>query len=794
MPIKSLEPFLFERKLAYSSTIDTLTNATIGIDVEHYLNRIYTLKKEQFLAAIGGVPSSLKDYLSSDLHVFKEFNIKPIFIISGLNFQSQVKTYRAKELTSSEQTLENTWNKISNQQKQNPHYHHHFHAFENYRSLHESIPLEPLINDLIKLFIELEIDYLVTPYDTSFQLSYLYQAKIIDAIYGSTDLLLTKIDKFILGMEFQSKDFRYVDKHKVLQELRINERQFQDLSLMVGCNIQPNTFSIFPKPLPNYPPINIFKYGLDSIYQYAQMSGNHQDLYGYILNLNDPKLIDWYLKGQSIIKFAPIITKEGYVELYNVEMTKLGLDKNVDFLSDDEENPTDESGNNTPARPLVKIPNNLHEIISQRLPPELYYYESLGLLPLQLLSSIARGRLDLRPPPELGRCENYKKLINSKFYNNLLDQQYNLITQLLARYYQVKKINVHFWFTDNVLELNNRMNPPIARKVENLFMKSSDKVFNIKNLFANKLVGNYKLENDTDTIETQVDVISSAFIRTLYLYGIIDEKQQLSSIGKILQEFSSKNSDVSDEDFEHLVLILLLLKESYHLTDLNQDYFSVDRPYKDLMNEPNHELNETENKYISLISRILSLKKFNATPINYQGPISRNLLNFRSSIEFVNKNLAQTIEVLMTDLVVRQEKNNVKLNYNKDDWYKLINQIPFFRTMNNTIMGIISEIYFEIVLKKLKNGSLPKPEAIHFAKDHLINNVFQVHSSTHNINVHGINAITADQIVKDFDSAISWWGLFAKFMKEVNKNDTKLCSNTLLKEVEDADKFLKDLT
>ena len=60
---------------------------------------------------------------------------------------------------------------------------------------------------------------MISPYDASFQLSYLYQSGIIDIVYGSTDLLLTKIDKFILGMEFQSKDFRFVNKNKVLKRV-----------------------------------------------------------------------------------------------------------------------------------------------------------------------------------------------------------------------------------------------------------------------------------------------------------------------------------------------------------------------------------------------------------------------------------------------------------------------------------------------------------------------------------------------------------------------------------------------
>ncbi|KAI5965641.1 uncharacterized protein KGF55_001003 [Candida pseudojiufengensis] len=794
MPIKSLEPFLFERKLVYPSSIEILTNATIGIDVENYLNRIYTSKKEHFLAAIGGSPSSLKDYIYADLQVFKEFSIKPIFVISRSNTQSQNIEYKSNELSPVEQSLESTWNKISNLQKQNSNYHQHFQAFENYRSLNESIPLQAIINDLVSIFIEFGVDYLITPYDSSFQLSYLYQSKIVDTIYGSTDLLLTQIDKFILGIENQTREFRFVDKHKILQELRINERQLQDLSLIVGCSLQPNTFPIFPKPLPNYPPINIFKFGLDSLYQYAQVSGNHQDLYGYVLNLNDQKLVDWYLKGQSLIKFTPIITKEGYVELYNVELAKLGLDKNVDFLGDDDEIQTDGSGNNTPTKPLVKVPNNLHEIISQRLPPELYYYQSLGLIPAEILSSIAGGRLDVRPPAELGKSDSYKKLVSSKFYTDLLDKQYNLITQLLARYYQVKKINVKFWFNDSVLALNNRMNPPITKEVENVFTKSSQTSFSIKYGLLSNLNTDSKSDQGPDAVETQVDLISSAFSRALHVYGIIDDKNQVSTIGKIFKELINEHEDISDEDLEHLILLSLLLKsDTFKLTNANPDYFSVGKPYKDLLNEANYELSASENKSILLISRIFGMKKFNIAPVNYQGPISRNLLSFRSSISFINTQLLHTIEVLLVDMIVRQEKNNVKIDYNKNDWYELISQIPFYQEVNNTLLGIVSEIYLEITLKKLKSSG-NKSESITFAKHHLADNVFQVNSTSYNATVSGENAITSDQISKDFDNGKKWWNKFVNFIRKANIIDNKLCSNALVQEVEDADKLFNDLT
>lgn len=110
MPITSLESFLFERKLVSVSPVEILRNSTLGIDVEHYLGRIYTFKKEQLLFGIGGVPVSLKAYIESDLKVFKEYNIRPLFIIPGLPIRRNEVS--RNELSDSEKHRETTWSRL----------------------------------------------------------------------------------------------------------------------------------------------------------------------------------------------------------------------------------------------------------------------------------------------------------------------------------------------------------------------------------------------------------------------------------------------------------------------------------------------------------------------------------------------------------------------------------------------------------------------------------------------------------------------------------------------------------
>lgn len=824
MPIRSLESYLFERKLVNSSSIEILQNATIGIDVEHYLSRIYTYKKEQFLSGIGGIPSSIKDYIKSDLLVFKEFNIKPIFVIPGLKIQLQCQALKTNELSSHEQHLESTWNKLNSKNSfgGNSGAFNNMSYSESFRYLTDPLSISTMINDLIKIFIENDIDYLISPYDSSFQLSYLYQSKVIDMIYGSTDVLLTKVEKFILGMEFQSKDFRFVDKSKVLHELSLNERQFLDLSIMVGCSIQPTTFSNLPTlPKPNpiqpYPQLSYFKLALDIIFQYNNFHGtSHGDLYGFIQSLNDPKLTELYLKGLTAIKFIPILNQDGEIHLYSAAMAKLGILSSFDLLNDYElklhidklqqlqyQQPsqgikkiTSESLQNFEK---LRVPNDIHDIVSQRLPPELYFYQSIGLIPLNLLGAITRGLLDVRPPSEGGINDAYKKLITTPFYAKLLDSHFNLITQLLARYYQVKKIKVKYWFKDDILELNNRLTPPIFEQINHLItLKSESKeAFTLNDFFKSledDYVSNVSKKSFSKELIERNDIISTISLRSLYLYNIIDNKtHKLGSIGLILKTFTSENSSELKESYlQELVLLLLLISsKSIKLNESNKAYSSVPKHFKNFNNNETS-LDQDELNKVTIISRIFSIHKFNIHPINYQGPISRSLLNFRSHLKFIQSNLINTLEVTLVDLIVRQEHNNLKVNYkNKEDWYKLIDELPFYKDINNTLLGVIAEIYFEFAAKQKKsNVTISKDELIKVTQDHILNNVFQINNVSYNINVNGMNSIDLSQFLDDMKQGLELWSLFIKLCKTTNEIDNNLISDSFLKEILETDEWL----
>lgn len=808
MPIKSLELYLFERKLASSIPIEILSNATIGIDVEHYLSRIYTYKKEQFLAGIGGIPASLHDYIKSDLDVFAEFNIKPVFVISGLNIQLRMPNYRAGQLSLQELHVETTWSKMGNKQ------HYSFNNIEPFRLYTEPLPLRPMINDLVALFVSLGIDYLIAPYDASFQLSYMFQVGMIDTIYGSTDLLLTKIDKFILGMEFQSKDFRFVSKPKVLNELGLSDRQFSDLCLMVGCSVQPEPFPIFPPmpkqmPMLQFPHLTHFKLGLDMVYQYFHHTGdNSGSLYRYIASLNDPTMMELYCKGFCAMHYLPILNKDGQIEYYDNAMVKLGHEPCPELQLAPQEAERHEGaghahtsalGPDSAGSLLIKAPNDLHTIISQRLPAELYFYQSIGLSSIELLEGIALGQIRVRPGMEGGLSDTYKALITLRFFLKNLDFQCNLLTQLFARYYQVKRIAVKYWFSNEDVEVNTRLLPPIGKRVEPLYYHSvnASLIFSLEKFLTglhDSGEGQYTRQSEITQVE---DIVSTIMLRALYLLGVIDESSKdIAPLGRILKRFVSEaESALTNQDLEHVVVLLLLLQTKTIGFGIPSTKFSnVPKFFKeDGSSTQNHvDLTEQESKSITLLSRVMSLKKFNIAPINYLGPISRNLLSFRSHVKVVASTVSHTVQCLLIDFIVHQENNALKTQLkSRNDWGQLVGQLPFFKDINNTLLGVVAEIYFEYAVRKTKTGS-SRADALLQTKDHLLNHVFQVKNSPFNSNVFGNNSVSEQVFDTDLAAGVKFWKQFHRLARLVHDEDELILSELELNDIECADTLLNE--
>lgn len=766
MPITSLEPYIHENRLACVAPIERFRNAVIGIDAAFYVRKLYEEQNEPLFLGVGGLLGALKHSLKANLSQMIENSIQPLFVFHGLSIDSTTSKLNAKEFSPKESHLELSWAKHSSLINTSNIYSGHNSNITFHKSLDELYPL--VVNDLIHFFVTNSINYFISPYNASFQLSYFQEIGVVDAIMGSTDLLLTKTDRFILRFNFQSNEVKIIDKARLLGDLNLTERQFIDLAMIVGCALQPNTFPHLPQisVILTHQPSTIFRAALDLVHQYmAYTAINPSTLLGYVYGLHDQTLIELYLRGIAACEFMPIISDEGEVTLYLSELNKLklpGKDNYLQFsLLPEVQNKQDVSDS---AR--VAIPNDIHAVISQRLPPELFFYNSIGIIPSEFLESITTGSLLIRPPSSGSKCDRYKSLISSERSRLIMDMQFNVLTQLLTRYYQVKKIEVRFWFEDKAFQLNSRLIPPISSTLAELnVFNSQDRLFSFRKFW--QLFPGVKVTEESQVLFSNGNLIMNALARSLFITGLIDRDMQESKLVRIFKIFTDRVPSISDDD---LVLLFVLLQF------LHQD--GVDVLFKIEAFTPQELIGNTDKltrdviECVLAVSRVVSLVEVSFQKAPYRGPVSKDLLTFRNCLNVFREQLLVSLEVSLVDFVARKEviKRNIK---SKTDWAQLVLEIPFFRQLNNTLMGMLSEVFLKAALTK-QIADAPLKLASAEAAAH-VQSVFHFQ----------------ENIFKDLEKSFSFWKSFALLMETAHEYDAGFVSKKHLVQIEQCSELVE---
>lgn len=704
MPVTSLESYINENRLAGTAALDCFRNAVIGIDVSHYINKIYENKNEPLVLGVGGLLEVLKHTIEADLSVLGEYSILPLFVFHGLSIDGKVKKLKAKDLSSRESLFDSSWPKHSSMLS-SPNIQDSRHPQTSIRkSLDDLYPF--IVNDLIHFFIASSVDYFVSPYNASFQLSYFQEIGLIDAIMGSTDLILTKTERFIQRFDFQTKEVKIIDKARLLADLNLSERQLIDLSIIVGCAVQPTTFPHLPQNsiVLAHQPSTVFRAALEYIHQYLSFPAvNSSNLLGYVYGLHDQSLVELYLRGIAACEFMPILTTNGEVSPYLTELNKLKLPGKETYL---QLSPLPEvlKAPDAPDSAKFAIPNDVHVVISQRLPLEFFFYSSIGMLPLNILESITTGFLHLRPPSNGSSCDRYKQLISSEKSKLIMDMQFNILTQLLTRYYQVKKIEVSFWFQDNTFQLNTRLIPPISSRFTNLQgLYSGDSHFSFRQFWH--LFPGTKSPENSDGPLTNGDLIMNALCRSLFVSGLIDTSMQESKVIQIFKLFVESLPLVSDAALLSLFVLLCFLHEE----GVDVLFKTEAVPSNSQESKANKELLDLDvNGRLRAVSRVVSLVKVSFPNGVHHGPASKDLLTFGTCIEVLRERLLVSLQVSLVDFVAKKE--DIKLSIkSKREWAQLVLEIPFYKQLNNPLMGVVCESFFKTAIhKQMEGDSLEK--------------------------------------------------------------------------------------
>ena len=251
----------------------------------------------------------------------------------------------------------------------------------------------------------------------------------IHAIFGPTDTLLYPgVDKLITSLDLTSLNpsFQYTSKRTVIQELTVSEDQFLDIGILVGFDHSPP----FPPTVHEHAlkaTVDIVKY-YKSGYAAVQAFSDHPAV-------KTIQYADHFARTRAMIKYSLILSSEGTVLPLPLAIT----------------NPV--HGHSNHHHPTAAdIPQDLQEIFTHRLPDEIYFYLSRGLLGPQALVWLTTGQIVENPPLDNGETNEYKRFVKEVITEGQTGPRATslaLVSSIAHTFWSAKKVQGLFWFEQN---------------------------------------------------------------------------------------------------------------------------------------------------------------------------------------------------------------------------------------------------------------------------------------------------------------------------------------------------------
>lgn len=145
---------------------------------------------------------------------------------------------------------------------------------------------------------------------------------------------------------------------------------------------------------------------------------------------------DQYARTRSMIKYSLMLAQDG-----SVQPLPLALSTALQSQSSHPSAPTHPTA--------ADIPQDLHEIFTNRLPDEIYYYLSRGLIGPQALVWLTTGQIVEPPPLDNGETTEYKRFVKEVITDGQTGPRATalaLISTVMNSFWQNRRINGSFWF------------------------------------------------------------------------------------------------------------------------------------------------------------------------------------------------------------------------------------------------------------------------------------------------------------------------------------------------------------
>ena len=649
----------FKAQLSRQSPLSSLQNVRLGIDAGHYLSTLLARSpcRDSLVTAIGGIPTPLKACLDHDLENFALSGIQPIFIFSGIDPQ--------RSIDHDPNTVFSKSAAVSDRRSQ---------AWQLYNANRREQALQIFAETLVQMPPEMDhfmmrelkgkgVEFLVAPFSSLAQLTYLSSdgRRSIDAIHSPPEVLLFGAKRVITQFDWSRRTFTWLDKDEIRASMdHVTDDQFLDICLLAGVQGCP----IFP-PLEAggpYGPGFTLRAAQDLVRTYG--SGINAVMnYSEVGLVKDMDYVTKYCRARSTVIYHVVLQIDG------------GL------------------------APLMQkdVPNNLHELVGQRLPEEVYYYLSRGLIGTHVLQILLSGMLLETQPLDNGASQEYKSFIDDLLY--LQTTCLSLLSQPFARFYHYKQVVGICWFrTTTEQQMVHRVDITPYQEVNQWNVKTSNLP---SSLDLQSCLGKLRESAATTIVPkdpahlltTTEEILANTLWRTLQLRSFIHkEKHTLTSWGIALSSSLDYLKQLGEMDMQsNLWLAFELLRtRSLRPEDYSERY--AGSPAIDGDNRNHAQLICRAVSLIPVRDKSSSHNSSYSTsaalwPTAY---LSHSLLAFRAFASTLRRTLRDLLEMTILSLLLNADARRI----DRDNWTEIALKLPLGEDCN-VGMGILMKTFLE---------------------------------------------------------------------------------------------------
>lgn len=227
---------------------------------------------------------------------------------------------------------------------------------------------------------------------------YLFNNGFVDSVYGSSELFLFNIEKVIININLGPINNMFaLAKSRLRSDVQLPPEQFHDAILLSGCSF----CRTFP-PLEN---------STSRFSDAVALLKRHRSV-GNAINAHPDQgaYLEKFKKARAAIRHHIVLTEEGKTEPLE----------------------------------FAESPGDVHEFIGQRLPEELYFYLSRGMIGPQVLDMITTREYIQAAPLDNNDSEEYKKFLTG--LNVTKTEGLSLLAKSMHRYWLTREVKVYYWF------------------------------------------------------------------------------------------------------------------------------------------------------------------------------------------------------------------------------------------------------------------------------------------------------------------------------------------------------------